>query len=230
MDLARLLHLSVTLTFGLLALLVSTTIIGKVQLGQATPFHFISSLVLGELLGNAVYDKEVTLIYIFYSIVLWTFLMYLIEVVTQKFRRSRGFFEGKPSIIIQNGNIDFQELKRNKLDLNELLRMLREKNIFSVRQVEYGILESSGTISVLKKWQYENPTNQDINATQRPVCLPITLIADGEVLAENLQIIGHDEEWLIHQLRLKGLTSIEDIFFVDWQEDEGLHVVLKSYS
>ena len=226
MDFSRLLHLSTSLTFGLLVLLASTSIIGKTQLGQATPFHFISALVLGELLGNAVYDKEVTLVYIFYSIALWTVLMYIIEIVTQKLRRTRGFFEGKPSIIIQNGNINYEELKKNKLDLNEIQRMLRQKDIFSVRQVEYGILESSGTISIIKKWQYETPTNKDLNIAQKPIYLPITVIADGEILAENLQVIGYNEEWLINQLKIQGYNVIDNIVFADWQDDEGLHIVV----
>jgi len=228
MDLSKLLHLSTTLTFGLLALLLSTSIIGKIQLGQATPFHFISALVLGELLGNAVYDKEVALLYILFSIALWTALMYIIEITTQKLRRTRGFFEGKPSIIIQNGNINFQELKKNKLDLNEILRMLREKDIFSVRQVEYGILESSGTISVLKKWAHENPTNQDLNLAPKPVYLPISLIADGEVLTDNLKTLGYDEKWLANELRIKGVNNIKEVFYADWKQEEGLHVVIYS--
>lgn len=228
MDLSRLLHTSVTLVFGLLALLISTKIIGKIQLSQATPFHFISALVLGELLGNALYDKEASLIYILFSIALWTALMFTIEVTTQKFRKTRGFFEGKPSIIIQNGNINFEELKKNKLDLNEVLRMLREKGVFSVRQVEYGILESSGTITVLKKWSYENPTNQDLNVAPKPVHLPIGIISDGEILNDNLQTLGRDAKWVVNQLKAKGINDVNEVFYADWKQDEGLHVVIKN--
>jgi uncharacterized membrane protein YcaP (DUF421 family) len=214
-----------TLTIGLAALLVSTNIIGKVQLGQATPFHFISALVLGELLGNAVYDQEISITYILFSIALWTMLMYIIEIITQKFRRSRGFFEGQPSIIIRNGNIDIEELKKNNMDINEIQRLLRDNGVFSIRQVEYGILEPGGTISVLKKWQYTSPTNEDLNISQKPVFLPIALIADGEILKENLATIGHDEKWLMDQIKMHNLSRMEDVFFAEWQQDEGLHVI-----
>ncbi|MFT9498271.1 YetF domain-containing protein [Anaerosolibacter sp.] len=225
MNLSQMVHLTITLTVGLSALLISTNLIGKIQLRQATAFHFISALVLGELLGNAVYDPEVSLCYILYSIALWTLLMYMIEIITQKFRRTRGFFEGKPSIIIRNGKIDLAELKKNNMDINEVQRLLREKDVFSVRQVEYGILEPGGTISVLRKWQYGSPTNKDLNLPQKPVFLPISLIADGELLKENLDSLGYDEEWLTTQLKMHNLNKIEDVVYADWQQDEGLHVV-----
>jgi len=213
------------LTIGLFALLISTTLLGKIQLRQATPFHFISSLVLGELLGNAVYDEETSLYYVLFSITLWTFLMYSIEIITQAFRRTRGFFEGEPSIIIRNGQVDFNELKKNKIDMNEVQRLLREKDVFSLRQVEYGILEPGGTISVLKKWQYASPTNNDLNLSQKPVFLPISLIMDGEIIKENLKTIGYDEKWLMDQLKMYSIEKIQDVIYVDWQKDEGLHVV-----
>ncbi len=224
MDLSQTSHLVLTLTVGLSALLIATNIIGKIQLSQATPFHFISALVLGELLGNAVYDPEVNISYILLSISLWTLLMYILEIITQKFRKTRGFLEGKPSIIIRHGEIDFQELAKNKMDINEVQRMLREKDVFSVRGVEYGILESSGTISVLKKWNYASPTNKDLKLSQKPVFLPITLIADGEIQSENLETIGHNEKWLRKQLSLQGINKIEDVLYADWQEDEGLYI------
>lgn len=194
-------------------------------MNQVTPFDFISSLVLGELLGNAVYDKDVNLFTILYTVFLWTFLIYLIEKITQKFRKTRKFFEGEPSILINNGQIDFDELKKEKLDINELMSMLRGRDIFSVREVEYAILEPNGSLSILKKPEYDNPTRSDFNLDFKPAYLPVALILDREIMTTNLKKCGFDESWLIEQLKNRGIESVEEVFFAEWKFDEGLHIV-----
>jgi uncharacterized membrane protein YcaP (DUF421 family) len=79
--------------------------LGKTQINQVTAFDFISALVLGELLGNAIYDKNIPIYYVFYTLFLWGILLYLIEVISQKFIRARSIIEGTPSIIIDKGKI-----------------------------------------------------------------------------------------------------------------------------
>lgn len=145
-------QITIELFVGFFVLLVATKILGKTQISQLTPFDFISAIVLGELVGNTIYDSEVKVWSILYSVLVWTVLIYAIEVITQKFRGTRRFFEGYPSIIIRNGHIDRAQLKSNHLDINQLQQMLRQqKDIFSIREVEYMILEPNGNISVLKK-------------------------------------------------------------------------------
>lgn len=213
------------LVIGFMALFVITKTIGKRQLSQITPFDFISAIVLGELLGNAIYDKEIGLMYILSTLLLWGVLMLLVEIVTQKFRKTRGFLEGNPSIVIRQGMIDRKELKRNKIDINELLNMLRQKDVFSVREVEYGILESNGKLSVLKKSKYEQPTNEDLDISKKPVYLPVVIISDGEVLLDNLKDSGLNEKWLKKQLKKKGFHEAKEVFYAEWKQDEGMHIV-----
>ena len=103
--------------------------------------------------------------------------------------------------------------------------MLRQKNCFSIREVEYAILEQGGDISILKKSEYDNPKSQDLNLPFKPVFLPVSLILDGVVLKENLEAVGFDEEWLIKQVKNSGLKSIKEVFFAEWKEDEGIHII-----
>lgn len=154
--------------------------------------------------------------------------MFIIEKLTQKFRRLRKLFDGDPAIIIRNGQIDFNVIKREKLDINELLSMLRQNKVFSIREVEYAILESSGLISIVKKSKYSNPTIEDLNLTEKPNYLPISLILDGEIIYDNLKIIGFDEAWLKNQIHAFGVGKIKDIFYAEWKQDEGMHVVEKN--
>ncbi len=225
MDLSPFINLTLELSLGFIALLFITKLLGKTQISQVTPFDFISALVLGELLGNAIYDEDINLFYIFYALVLWTILIFIIEKVTQKLKGTRGLLEGKPAILIRHGKIDYNELKKERIDINELLSLLRQKEVFSVREIEYAILESSGSLSVLKKFQYSMPTNEDMNMPVKPVCLPITLIMDGEIIWDNIKEIGNDEKWLENQIKSSGVNRIEDVLYAEWKEDEGIYVV-----
>lgn len=218
-------QLTIELIIGFFALFMVTRFIRKTQINEITPFDFISAIVLGELLGNAIYDDEVRLGIIIYAITLWGILMFIIEKITQKFRRSRKFFDGDPAIIVRDGQIDFNVIKREKLDLNELLSILRQKDAFSIREIEFAILEQSGDISVLKKSKYNNPSTEDLSLPYKPVYLPINLILDGEILYDNLKAIGYDKKWLINQIHMFGVENVEEVFFADWKQDEGMHVV-----
>ncbi|QPC46490.1 DUF421 domain-containing protein [Mangrovibacillus cuniculi] len=216
------LHISAVLITGFFALLISTKILGKTQISQLTAFDFISAIVLGELVGNGIFDPDVTIWSILYAIVVWTVLVYGVLYITQKFRHTRSFLEGNPSILIRNGIIDKEQLVKNKLDINELLQMLRtEKDIFSIREVEFAILEPNGKISALKKYPYDTPTTSEFQMTAKAVYLPISLISDGVVDLDNLEQSGFTESWLMNQIQQYGLTNFEDVLYGEWREDDG---------
>ncbi len=221
-------QLTSELLIGFFALLFVSRFIRKTQISQVSPFDLISSIVLGEFLGNAVYDEEVKIWSVLYALGLWTLLMHIVELIKQRFRRTRKIIEGEPAIIIQNGQIDFNVVKREKLDLNELLSLLRQKDSFSIREIEFAILEQSGNISVLKKSKYDNPTAEDMNLPNKQVYLPVNLILDGDIIENNLQSIGFDEVWLREQVSNLGIKRIEDVFYAEWKTDEGLHIVKRN--
>lgn len=224
------LSIAFELVVGFAALFIMTKILGKATLSQITPFDFISAIVLGEFVGNALYDKDIKITSILFSIALWGILIYVVEWCTQKFRGTRSFLEGKPSIVIRNGHLDRTALKKEKLDINMLQNLLRQKNVFSIREVAYAILETDGTVSVLKKSKYAAPTNADIEQQlqteqqQKPVYLPVTLISDGKVDWENLKKAGLNEEWLLKTLQSRHVDHYKDIFYCEWKKDEGVYL------
>lgn len=115
-------------------------------------------------------------------------------------------------------------IKKNKLGVNQVLSILRQGNIFSIREVKYGILEPNGQISTLLVSQYQNPNKQDLSLPKNPVYLPTSLIIDGEVLWGNLHDCGFDQEWLSDQLNAQGYTHEKEIFFAEWWEGKGIHI------
>src|SRR5690625_5455989 len=99
-------------------------------------------------------------------IFLWGAILYIIEIVTQKFKGSRFVLEGKPSLIIHKGDIIYEEMRKNKIDLDELRHLLRMKDVFAIQEVEYAVLETDGLLSVLKKAAYQTQSEEHTSELQ----------------------------------------------------------------
>lgn len=209
---------------GFAALFTITKVLGKTQISQITPFDFISALILGELVGNALFDPDVGVSMILYAIFLWGLLIYCIELITQKYRRTRAFLEGAPSIVIRKGKLQRDVLNKIKLDLNQLMYLLRDKDVFSLREIEYAILETNGSISVLKKHIYQTPDYQFFNATPKPVYLPTTVISDGELIEENIDETEISKEQIINEVEQQGL-KVEEVMYAEWDKENGLYIM-----
>jgi uncharacterized membrane protein YcaP (DUF421 family) len=209
---------------GYVALFFLTKILGKTQISQITAFDFISAIIVGELVGNALYDENVGIMDILITVLMWGFLIFLTEIITEKSQRWRKFLEGEPSIVIQKGKIDYKQLKKNHLDINQLQHLLRSKDVFSIRECEYAILETDGTISVMKKQPYSNVTLEDLKISKKQQTLPVSLILDGMVIKDNLASIQKDESWLLNEIRQRGAKTVEEVLYAEWLEEEPLLV------
>jgi len=208
--------------FGILALFILTKILGKTQISQLTAFDFIAAIVLGELVGNALFDKKAGLLDIAYVIFLWGAILYIIEIVTQKFKGARFVLEGKPSLLIHKGEIIYDEMRKNKIDLDELRHLLRMKDVFAIQEVEYAVLETDGLLSVLKKAAYQTPNKKELNVAPTEPQIAIPLIMDGEMVKDNLAEADVTEEWLLDEISRQKFSDIKEVFYAEWLKDQKL--------
>lgn len=211
--------------FGILALFIFTKVLGKTQIAQLTAFDFIAAIVLGELVGNALFDEKAGLFDIGYVILLWGVILYLIEIITQKFKRSRFLLEGKPSFIIHKGELIYEEMRKNKIDIGEVQHLLRMNDTFALQEVEYAILETNGDLSVLKKAAFQTPTKKDLNVAPTEPFIAMTIITDGEIIKDNLSEAGLSEDWLFTELERQGYHNIKDIFYAEWMKDKKFFIL-----
>jgi uncharacterized membrane protein YcaP (DUF421 family) len=219
------LPLTIELLLGFVGLFIITKMLGKTQFSQVTPFDFISAIFLGEVVGSALYDGQTTVYPMLYSLFLWGSFMLAIKTAGQKSLKIRSWIDGSPSIVIRNGRIIRKELKKNRINIHDLLYMLRQSNVFSVREVEYAILEPNGSISVLKKADYGHVTRRDLNLPPKQVHLPTSLITDGEIIWDNLKAIGLDQQWLEGQILSFGIDKVQHVLYAEWKENEGIYIV-----
>ncbi|MBN8199302.1 DUF421 domain-containing protein [Bacillus sp. NTK034] len=216
--------LTIKVIVGFVTLFFIIIITGRTSISQLTPFHLVFVLVLGDFLGNTIYEDKVGIFHFLYAIGLWTLLMLGVEFLTLKNKSTRSLLLGDPNIIIRDGVMDRKLLKKNKLDVNQVLSILRQNQVFSVREVKYGILEANGQISILLQSRYQKPDKRDLSLLESPVYLPTALIIDGEVLRDNLHELGFDQQWLDNQLTTNGYENVKRILYADWRENEGIHI------
>lgn len=217
-------RLTIELIVGFVLLFMIVKLVGKKIIKQISPFTFIAAIVLGELLGNALYDEKANVFTIIYTMIFWGVLLFIVEYLGQKILSFRGVVEGKPSALIKNGVVDRNELKRNRLNINQLQSLLRQSETFSIREVAFCYLEANGAISILKKSKYQKTTQEDFHFPSSPVYVPVTLIRDGKVLWNELKDLNFTESWLKTQLLQQGVEQFDHVFLAEWLEGDGLFV------
>ncbi|TCZ77261.1 DUF421 domain-containing protein [Paenibacillus albiflavus] len=220
----KFLNLTYELVVGFFLLFIIVKIVGRKIITQVTPFTFITAIVIGEILGTALYEKEAGIPEITYAMCLWGFLLLIVEFIGQKFLWFRGIVDGKPAALIKNGVIDRGELKKNRMNLNQLQSLLRQSDAFSIREVAYCYLEPNGSISVLKKPKYQKTTLEDFKLASKPVHVPVTVIRDGHVLWDEIKELGFDESWLMKHLQTKSIQNYKDVFIAEWLVGDELFV------
>lgn len=179
--------------------LILYRIMGKREVGQLSIVDLIISILIAELVAISIENYKDSIMISIIPIVILTLLQVILAYISLKFPKTRSLFDGKPSIIINKGKINFREMGHQKYNLDDLLMQLREQGIKSIDLVDYAILENSGKLSVFKK---------NILDTSYP--LPI--IVDGNINKEVLLQLKKDETWLNNLLINKNINR-DEIFY-----------------
>jgi uncharacterized membrane protein YcaP (DUF421 family) len=215
----------IKLTAGFAGLWAMARLLGKKEISALTPFDFISAVILGDLVGNTIYEKEHSVLELLFALAVWTVLSIVFEKITQHIHKLRKPLEGEPEILIRDGQIDLAKIRRNNLDFEQLRMMLRAKDIFSMNQVAYAIYETNGSLSILKKEPYEAVTREDLNLPGSAVRLPRSIIEAGIPQSDALTLIGKDEAWLQRKLQEKGCHKLSEIAYAEIDENGEFTVI-----
>ena len=176
------------------ALILVIRLLGKRQVGQMEPSEFVVTMLIANLASVPLED---------WSIPVWGGLVPMgivfvcervISLLCLRSIRARRILCGKPVILIENGHLLEENLRRTRVNLDELSGHLREQGVLAIETVQFAILETNGSITV---FPYPAPPKKQE--------LPYTVISDGRILGENLKLLGRDEGWLRKKLHGKGL-------------------------
>jgi uncharacterized membrane protein YcaP (DUF421 family) len=141
--------------------------------------------------------------------------------------RIRKWIEGRPSVLIEGGKVNQEELKKNRFSVDDLIENLRQSGALSVDEVETAILETNGRLSVFLKKSKSPPVAADLNVTVSPQPIPYTVISDGRMLGMNMDRIGISEKQLLRILRKHGYKNRHDIFYMSLTRDNDAVIIEK---
>ena len=185
-----------------IAVLISMRIMGKGEIAEMNCFDLVITLLIAEVASLPMENNDIPMIN---GIAALTGLVAIISFLSLKFRKVSIVLSGKPSILINKGEIDYKELKKERVSINELLEQLRIQGYFNIKYIQYAILETDGSLSIV-------PTSNYNSTPSRPFYhLPIPLILDGCVIKENLKQINKDEAWLDSILKSHEIKKAKEV-------------------
>lgn len=221
----HLLDITLRASFGFVILLALTRILGKKQLGQLTIFTYITSIAMGNIAGDMVVHSDIKLTEGLAGLVIWAFYTFLVEYISLKSSTARVLLDGEPSIVIKKGVIMHKELAAQRLNMDDLTMLLRINSVFSIKEIDYAILEPNGQLSVLKRPEFYPPFKKDLQIkTESRKYIPTEIIVDGQIVEKNLRELNLDRAWLNEQLNKEGMSTPEQVFFAELQADGSLYV------
>ena len=181
--------------------LIVMRLMGKREIGQLQPFELVISIMIADLASTPMTDVGTPITNGIIPILGLLVMHLVISVINMKSIRGREIICGRPTILIYRGRIDEKALKKERFTINELEERIRGSNVYSLGDVEYAILETSGQVTVIQKPEKRTTTPQDFNITPEYEGIPYDLVVDGRVMEDNLQAIGKDINWLNQQLK-----------------------------
>ncbi len=182
-------------------LLVIMRLMGKRQIGEMQPFELVITLLIAELACIPMADTSIPLLYGIISVLTIYVLHEIMTLLDLKIKPLKAFISGKPSLVINKNGIDDYQLKRNNLDVSDLIESLRTAGYFSLDCVDYALYESNGTFSALPKENYE--------AMQ--TSLPLVIIDNGTYDEKNLELTGLGREFFDEILRQHGVKKVKRV-------------------
>lgn len=190
-------------------------LMGKREIGQLGIIDLIVSILIAELIAISIENIKSNIFLTIIPISALVILEISLAYISIKSRKIRVFFDGKPSLIIANGKINYHEMVKQRYSMDNLLLSLRQKEIKDLAEVEYAFLEANGKLSIFK-----------YNKLRLKSTYPMPLILDGSIQKKAIKQIGKNESWLMNSLK-KSEINLVDVFYA-FYKNKKIYIIKKS--
>lgn len=207
----ELLQVGLTSVVSFLVLFVLAKFIGHRQIAQLSAFDYIIGITIGSIAAEMATELEEPLQPLL-AMVVYALLAMLLEVLALKYPRMRKFIDGTPTIILDNGKLYRNNMKKARLDLTEFLIQCRQQGYFDLGAIQTAVYESNGQLSILPAAPRRPATPEDLGLAPEKEQFFTEVIMDGRILSGNLQRMGVNEAWLEKQLQSQGYHKASEIY------------------
>lgn len=212
---------------SLITLFLVTKMIGKKQVSQFSLFDYVIGISIGNFAAEMAINLDSSYLHGTIAVIVFGIVAYLVSLVTMKSLKIRKVIIGEPNVLIKGGKILYNSLKKSKFDINDLLEECRINGYFDISNIDYALMEANGKISFLPKPDYQNPVNKDLKIKKNRSGLCINLIIDGQIIEGALKDIHKSEDWLMHEIKIKGF-KLEDVILATLDLEENFKVYGKN--
>ena len=203
---------AIKLTIGFIALVVFMNLNGRSQLAPTSTEDQIGNYVLGGIIGGVIYNPSITIVQFLIVLLIWGLLMTTIDFLKNSNKNVKKMIDGEIVYLIKGGKMITENFAQATLSIPDFYTKLRTKGIFQISDIEDAFMESNGQLIVIQK-------NDDRFSN--------LLISEGKIIEDNLEHIGKNDEWLKEELAKYNVLDINDIFLVEYSNDDKLFIVRK---
>ena len=204
----------------------SVRLMGKRQVGDLQPGELVITILISEIAAMPLQDPDAPvltgIIAIFSLVVVEMFVSFL----SMKFLGVRRVVNGSSAIIIKDGKLDQKLLKKLRVTAPDVLEVLRGQEVFDIESVQYAILETNGSLSVMLKPESRTATQENLNGDFDASEMPFLVISDGVVVKDGLKMIGKKQSDILSLLKPKKV-EIKDVFIMTLDKEGNSNIILK---
>ncbi len=211
---------------GFFTLLIFTRLLGKQQIAQITFFDYILGITIGSIAASLTVDLNSAAWPHWAGLTTWVVFGVALQLISLKSKKASLYINDKPKVVIHDGMILGDNLKKIKFTMLELLGQLRLKEIFDLNEVKYGVIETNGQLSVLKKDEFENMV-YSMNIKLKNNDANNEVIFNGMMIDDNLSKYNVDNQWIMTELNKMGYESPQEIFYA--HIDDSKKLIVDSY-
>ncbi len=213
---------------SIVVLFILSKVMGRKQVSQLNVFDYIIGISIGSIAAEMTLNNEIDFFEGVFAISIYAVFAYLITLLTNKSIIARRLLIGCPTVLIEDGKLNYKALKKSKLDLNDFLQEARIQGYFNISEIEFAIMEANGQVSFLPKSNAQPVKRKDIKLKTSYEGLCCNAIIDGKIMINNLKEIGKNEEWLLTRLKNNHYKDINSLALVILDSKEKMTVYEKN--
>lgn len=194
--------------------MVSMRLLGKRQLGELEASELVVAVMISDVAVQPLLDTENSILYGLVPVATLVACEVLVSFALLKSLRLRAFLCGTPSMVIRAGVIDQREMRRCRFSVDELTVELRRAGVTDIAQVRYAVLETDGTLSVIRTQESAPATAGQLGVAGEDPGYPSIVINDGQLLCSNMRLVGVDEPWIMKEIQKRGGKSPADVYLM----------------
>lgn len=220
LHLNEVLYLLITACTSVVALFLIAKLLGKKQVAQLNFVDYVIGISIGSIASEMATDISDKPLY-YYLIALAVYLLFdvVINFLGRKTPALKHFFKGRPIVIVYEGKINYANLKKSKLAVNDLICLCRCEGYFDITQIEYAILEDNGQLSIMPKGAFKPVTTGDVSPQPPQAQLPSYLVIDGRISYSSLNELGRTTEWLMRALNIPDDKDLSDVILAVYDSE-----------